>query len=103
MAALFGKPLVVHEQNAIPASPTKCLPESPTGSCALSRSAQRRNLDREPGASGDRGDCNPGEVVTPGAAGPLRILVIGGSLGAKALNDIVPRALSHVPAGGGRS
>ncbi|HYS51222.1 MAG TPA: glycosyltransferase, partial [Burkholderiales bacterium] len=34
-----------------------------------------------------------------GRSGPLRVLVVGGSLGAKALNDIVPRALSHVPGG----
>jgi len=34
MAALLGKALVVHEQNAIPALPIKYLPESPTGFCA---------------------------------------------------------------------
>src|SRR5439155_899294 len=27
-------------------------------------------------------------------SGPLRVLVLGGSLGAKALNDVVPRALA---------
>jgi UDP-N-acetylglucosamine--N-acetylmuramyl-(pentapeptide) pyrophosphoryl-undecaprenol N-acetylglucosamine transferase len=30
-------------------------------------------------------------------SGPLRMLVVGGSLGAKALNDVVPRALALVP------
>ncbi len=34
----------------------------------------------------------------PGAHGPLRILVLGGSQGAKALNEIVPRALAQVDA-----
>jgi len=29
-----------------------------------------------------------------GRSGPLRVLVVGGSLGAKALNDVVPRALA---------
>lgn len=29
--------------------------------------------------------------------GPLRVLVVGGSLGAKALNDIVPQALALIP------
>jgi UDP-N-acetylglucosamine--N-acetylmuramyl-(pentapeptide) pyrophosphoryl-undecaprenol N-acetylglucosamine transferase len=32
-----------------------------------------------------------------GRTGPLRILVVGGSLGAKALNDIVPQALALLP------
>lgn len=31
--------------------------------------------------------------------GPLRILVVGGSLGAKALNDCMPAALALIPAG----
>lgn len=33
-----------------------------------------------------------------GRSGPLRILVVGGSLGAKALNDCVPAALALIPA-----
>jgi UDP-N-acetylglucosamine--N-acetylmuramyl-(pentapeptide) pyrophosphoryl-undecaprenol N-acetylglucosamine transferase len=32
-----------------------------------------------------------------GRTGPLRLLVVGGSLGAQALNDIVPRALALIP------
>ena len=33
-----------------------------------------------------------------GRSGPLRLLVVGGSLGAKALNTIVPQALALIPA-----
>jgi UDP-N-acetylglucosamine--N-acetylmuramyl-(pentapeptide) pyrophosphoryl-undecaprenol N-acetylglucosamine transferase len=33
-----------------------------------------------------------------GRSGPLRLLVVGGSLGAKALNDTVPQALALIPA-----
>ena len=33
-----------------------------------------------------------------GRTGPLRVLVVGGSLGAQALNDVVPRALALLPA-----
>ena len=33
-----------------------------------------------------------------GRSGPLRLLVVGGSLGAQALNDIVPRALALIDA-----
>ncbi len=32
-----------------------------------------------------------------GRSGPLRVLVVGGSLGAKALNDCVPQALAMMP------
>ncbi|MFM7026933.1 MAG: glycosyltransferase, partial [Limnohabitans sp.] len=34
-----------------------------------------------------------------GRQGPLRLLVVGGSLGAKALNDMVPQALALIPPG----
>ena len=33
-----------------------------------------------------------------GRTGPLRLLVVGGSLGARALNEIVPQALALIPA-----
>jgi UDP-N-acetylglucosamine--N-acetylmuramyl-(pentapeptide) pyrophosphoryl-undecaprenol N-acetylglucosamine transferase len=33
-----------------------------------------------------------------GRSGPLRLLVVGGSLGAQALNDVVPKALAALPA-----
>jgi len=33
-----------------------------------------------------------------GRSGPLRLLVLGGSLGAQALNEILPRALALIPA-----
>ncbi|MDE2401278.1 MAG: undecaprenyldiphospho-muramoylpentapeptide beta-N-acetylglucosaminyltransferase [Burkholderiales bacterium] len=32
-----------------------------------------------------------------GRVGPLRVLVVGGSLGARALNDILPQALAQIP------
>jgi UDP-N-acetylglucosamine--N-acetylmuramyl-(pentapeptide) pyrophosphoryl-undecaprenol N-acetylglucosamine transferase len=35
---------------------------------------------------------------TPDAAGPLRVLVVGGSLGAAVLNETVPQALLRLPA-----
>jgi UDP-N-acetylglucosamine:LPS N-acetylglucosamine transferase len=38
-----------------------------------------------------------------GRTGPLKVLVVGGSLGAKALNDIVPQALARIPAASART
>ena len=39
----------------------------------------------------------PPDARFAGRSGPLRLLVIGGSLGALALNDTVPRALALIP------
>ena len=39
----------------------------------------------------------PPEQRFAGRSGPLRLLVIGGSLGALALNDVVPRAIALMP------
>jgi UDP-N-acetylglucosamine--N-acetylmuramyl-(pentapeptide) pyrophosphoryl-undecaprenol N-acetylglucosamine transferase len=40
----------------------------------------------------------PPRVRLAGRTGPLRVLVVGGSLGAVALNETVPRALARMPA-----
>jgi UDP-N-acetylglucosamine--N-acetylmuramyl-(pentapeptide) pyrophosphoryl-undecaprenol N-acetylglucosamine transferase len=40
----------------------------------------------------------PPEERFAGRSGPLRVLVVGGSLGALALNECVPRALARLPA-----
>ncbi|CAM3487858.1 undecaprenyldiphospho-muramoylpentapeptide beta-N-acetylglucosaminyltransferase [Paracidovorax anthurii] len=98
MAVLCGKPLVVHEQNSVAGLVNKVLagvadrvftafPE------ALRKGAWvgnplRAAFTRQPAP----------EARFAGRTGPLRLLVVGGSLGAKALNDIVPQALALVPA-----
>jgi UDP-N-acetylglucosamine--N-acetylmuramyl-(pentapeptide) pyrophosphoryl-undecaprenol N-acetylglucosamine transferase len=44
------------------------------------------------------GEVPPPEARFAGRAGPLRLLVVGGSLGAVALNERVPAALALLPA-----
>ncbi|GAA5235892.1 undecaprenyldiphospho-muramoylpentapeptide beta-N-acetylglucosaminyltransferase [Verticiella sediminum] len=93
MARLGGVPLVLHEQNAVAGMTNR----------ALARVA-RRVLTGFPGALAGETTGNPvraefAQVPPPAAryaarSGPLRILVVGGSLGAQALNDTVPRALA---------
>jgi len=102
MAALLAKPLVIHEQNAIPGLTNKL----------LSHVADRVLLGL-PLAGGDAtlGSTTEwvGNPVRPEIAavaapaerlavreGPLRLLVIGGSLGASALNERVPLALARL-------
>jgi UDP-N-acetylglucosamine--N-acetylmuramyl-(pentapeptide) pyrophosphoryl-undecaprenol N-acetylglucosamine transferase len=41
---------------------------------------------------------DPPQQRYAGRTGPLRILVVGGSLGAKPINDVIPRALARIPA-----
>lgn len=97
MAALKGVPLVLHEQNSVAGLANR----------VLSRVADRV-LTGFPGvmANGEwLGNPVRPEIAAlpPPAArygersGPLRILVIGGSLGAAALNEAVPKALALIP------
>ncbi len=98
MAALLGRPLVVHEQNSIAGLTNK----------VLARVADRV-LQAFPNALSDatltgnpvRGPIS--QIAPPaerfiGRTGPLRVLVVGGSLGAQALNATVPQALALIPA-----
>ena len=98
MAWLLRRPLVIHEQNSIAGLTNR----------ALSHFA-RKVLAAFPSAFGDKAELvgNPvraeiSAVPAPeqrlaGRIGPLRLLVVGGSLGAQALNEMVPQALAMVP------
>lgn len=101
VSRLLGYPLVIHEQNAIPGLTNR----------ALARIATRV-LEAFPGSFGATrravavGNPVRAEIVAlaPPASrlaarpGPARLLVIGGSLGAQALNETLPPALAGLPA-----
>ena len=97
MASLLRRPLVVHEQNSV-AGLTNRL---------LARVASRV-LEAFPGTlpgaqcTGNplRGEMlrdDPPQARYAGRTGALHLLVVGGSLGAQALNDVVPAALALLP------
>ena len=98
MGVLCGKPLVLHEQNSVAGMANKVLAGVAdrvfTAFPGVLKKAQwvgnplRAAFTRQPA---------PAERFA-GRSGPLRLLVVGGSLGAQALNDIVPRALALIPA-----
>ena len=98
MARLMGVPLVIHEQNAVAGLTNRWL-----------RPFARRSLSGFPDVLEGAEHCGnpvradilalpaPAERAA-GRAGPLRVLVVGGSQGSAALGEIVPRALALVPA-----
>jgi len=98
MASLYGKPLVLHEQNSVAGLANKVLAQIAdrifTAFPQVMKNGHwvgnplRRAFTEQPAPA----------ARFAGRTGPLRILVVGGSLGAKALNDIVPQALALLPA-----
>jgi UDP-N-acetylglucosamine--N-acetylmuramyl-(pentapeptide) pyrophosphoryl-undecaprenol N-acetylglucosamine transferase len=94
MASLLNRPLAIHEQNSIAGLANK----------VLARVADRVLVafpGALPGAAfvGNPVRENIAKLPEPavrfgGRAGPLRVLVVGGSLGAAALNETVPKALA---------
>lgn len=98
VTALRGIPLVLHEQNSIAGLANR----------VLARFARRVLVafpDALPGAEWTGNPIRQALAELPEPAqryaqrsGPLQILVVGGSLGAAALNEIVPRALALLPA-----
>jgi len=99
MAALLGRPLAIHEQNSIAGLANRVLAGVADRVLvafpgALRKSEPTGNPVREAIAR-----VAPPAQRFAGRAGPLRVLVVGGSLGAAALNERVPQALALVPAG----
>ena len=94
MASLLGRPLAVHEQNAIAGLTNRVLatvsdkvmvafPDA-IKAAEWTGNPVRRDIARIPA---------PAERFA-GRSGPLCLLVVGGSLGARALNEAVPQAIA---------
>jgi UDP-N-acetylglucosamine--N-acetylmuramyl-(pentapeptide) pyrophosphoryl-undecaprenol N-acetylglucosamine transferase len=97
MSVLLGKPLLLHEQNSVAGLANRVL-----------AGVADRVFAAFPGVlKGARWVGNPLRAAFlnqpdpvqrfAGRSGPLKLLVVGGSLGARALNDIVPLALALLP------
>ena len=97
MGVLAGKKLVLHEQNSVAGAANKVLAKvahrvfqafpDALPQAAWVGNPLRRAFLQQP---------EPAERFA-GRTGPLKVLVVGGSLGAKALNEIVPQALALIP------
>jgi UDP-N-acetylglucosamine--N-acetylmuramyl-(pentapeptide) pyrophosphoryl-undecaprenol N-acetylglucosamine transferase len=109
MAALSGRKLLIHEQNSVPGLANRLL-------ARVAHRVMTAFPQELPGAlPGALTGALPGALwtgnpvraeisaIAPPAQrfadrrGPLRLLVVGGSLGAAALNSVVPQALALLP------
>ena len=97
MAVLAGKPLVLHEQNSVAGLANKVLAGvADRIFTAFPSVLKKGQWVGNPLREAFLAQPEPA-VRFAGRSGPLRLLVVGGSLGAKALNEIVPQALALIP------
>jgi UDP-N-acetylglucosamine--N-acetylmuramyl-(pentapeptide) pyrophosphoryl-undecaprenol N-acetylglucosamine transferase len=97
MGVLAGKALVLHEQNSVAGMANKVL-----AGVADRVFTAFPNVFKKAEWVGNPLRAPFLHQAAPAArfadrSGPLRLLVVGGSLGAKALNDVVPQALALLP------
>ena len=96
MASLFNRPLALHEQNAVPGLANRVL-SGVSDKVMVAFPGTLRSAEWTGNPVRDEIAAIPApEQRFAGRAGPLRILVVGGSLGAQALNEAVPKALARL-------
>ena len=98
MGVLSGTPLVLHEQNSVAGMANKVLARVATRIfSAYPNALPKAEWVGNPLRAEFLQQPAPAQRFA-GRTGPLRLLVLGGSLGAKGLNDAVPQALALMPA-----
>ena len=98
MGALIGKPLVLHEQNSVAGMANKVLAVvARRVFTAFPKVMAKGQWVGNPLRTEFLAQPDPAARFA-GRSGPLRLLVVGGSLGARALNTVVPQALALIPA-----
>ena len=98
MGALMGKSLVLHEQNSVAGMANKVLAlVARRVFTAFPKVLAKGQWVGNPLRAEFLVQAAP-EARFAGRSGPLKVLVVGGSLGAKALNTVVPQALALIPA-----
>lgn len=96
LARLFGARLVLHEQNAVAGMSNRLLARlAARVLCAFPGALPGAEWVGNPVRRAIRELADPRQRYAE-REGPLRLLVVGGSLGARALNEMLPRALSLI-------
>ena len=97
MGVLMGKPLVLHEQNSVAGMANKVLAHvADRVLCTFPKVLPKAQWVGNPMRDGFLNQAPP-EARFAQRSGPLRVVVVGGSLGAQALNSGVPQALALMP------
>ncbi len=104
VAALMGKPLLIHEQNAIPGLTNKILSkfskkvlEGFSGTFSNSSTNTKKIIGIGNPVRKDISAIDSPTVRLGDRWGRIHVLVFGGSLGAQILNEVVPMALDEMP------
>lgn len=97
---LLHKPLIIHEQNAVAGLTNKILSRFAKTVCESF--PDTFSLPHKLHYTGNPVRESIVEIMAPeqrykDRTGPLRLLILGGSLGAKALNETLPQALAQLP------
>jgi UDP-N-acetylglucosamine--N-acetylmuramyl-(pentapeptide) pyrophosphoryl-undecaprenol N-acetylglucosamine transferase len=99
MSVLVGKPLVLHEQNSVAGLANKILAGvADRVFTAFPNVLRKAQWVGNPLRAAFTSQGEPSARFA-GRSGPLKLLVVGGSLGAKALNAVVPKALAMIAPG----
>jgi UDP-N-acetylglucosamine--N-acetylmuramyl-(pentapeptide) pyrophosphoryl-undecaprenol N-acetylglucosamine transferase len=97
MGVLCGKPLVLHEQNSLAGMANKVLAGvADRVFTAFPNVLKKGQWVGNPLRTEFLNQPLPAQRFE-GRSGPLKLLVVGGSLGARALNTVVPQALALIP------
>lgn len=97
VGVLLRKPLVLHEQNSVAGSANRLLARwAKRVFTAFPKVLPQGEWVGNPLRAEFMQQAAP-EARFAGRTGPLQVLVVGGSLGASALNSVVPQALALIP------
>jgi len=97
MSVLLGKPLILHEQNSVAGLANRVLAEvADRVFTAFPNVLKKAVCIGNPLRQAFTRQQPPAQRFAQ-RSGPLRLLVVGGSLGAQALNQVVPQALALIP------
>jgi len=97
MAALLGRPLVIHEQNSVAGLANRVLAGvADRILCGFPGALKNGTVTGNPVRPDITGLAAPA-MRYDGRSGRLNLLVVGGSLGAKVLNETLPQAIALMP------
>ncbi|HCX81067.1 MAG: UDP-N-acetylglucosamine--N-acetylmuramyl-(pentapeptide) pyrophosphoryl-undecaprenol N-acetylglucosamine transferase [Curvibacter sp. RIFCSPHIGHO2_12_FULL_63_18] len=97
MGVLCGKPLVLHEQNSVAGMANKVLAGVADRVFAAFPNVLKKGEWVGNPLRTEFLNLPAPDARFAGRSGPLKVLVVGGSLGARALNTVVPQALALIP------